>query len=84
MTEKNVRKSGKEKAGASAGKAEAALSFEEALAGLEGSVESLKSEGTTLESVIKSFEEGMAFYNRCEEMLKEAKQKIEIHGRDAL
>jgi exodeoxyribonuclease VII small subunit len=57
-------------------------SFEEALAGLERSVEALKGEGTTLESVVKSFEEGMTFYERCEAILREAKQKIEIYGKD--
>jgi exodeoxyribonuclease VII small subunit len=84
MTEKNVRKDAKGKGGTPAEKAEAAPSFEEALAGLERSVEALKGEGTTLESVIESFEEGMAFYNRCEAILNEAKQKIEILGRGAL
>jgi exodeoxyribonuclease VII small subunit len=59
-------------------------SFEEALAGLERSVEALKGEGTTLESVVKSFEEGMAFYDRCDAILKEAKQKIEVYGKEGV
>jgi exodeoxyribonuclease VII small subunit len=59
----------------------AALSFEDALAGLERSVETLRGEGTTLENVVKSFEEGMAHYARCEAILREAKQRIEICGK---
>jgi exodeoxyribonuclease VII small subunit len=58
-------------------------SFEEALAGLERSVETLKNEGTTLAGIVKSFEEGMAFYERCETILREAKQKIEVCDKDA-
>jgi exodeoxyribonuclease VII small subunit len=72
----------KGKGGASAADKGGAPSFEEALAGLERSVEALKGEGTTLESVIGHFEEGMDFYKRCETMLNEAKQKIEIYGKD--
>jgi exodeoxyribonuclease VII small subunit len=71
MVEK-ISKKGKNKSGE--------LSFEEALAGLERSVDALKSEGTTLENVIKSFDEGMAFYDRCEAILNEAAQKIEVCG----
>jgi exodeoxyribonuclease VII small subunit len=67
-----------EKAPAGAG----VLSFEEALSGLERSVDALKGEGTTLESLIKSFEEGMRFCNRCEAILSGAKQKIEVYGKD--
>jgi exodeoxyribonuclease VII small subunit len=84
MTERTVRAGGKEKGGTPAEKATGAPSFEEALAGLERSVEALKSDGTTLASVLKSFEDGMAFYNRCEAILDEAKQKIEVYGKDAL
>jgi exodeoxyribonuclease VII small subunit len=62
----------------SKGEKAGAPSFEEALAGLEQSVEAMKGEGTTLEGVIKSFEEGMAYYNRCEAILNEAKQRIEV------
>jgi exodeoxyribonuclease VII small subunit len=58
-----------------------ALSFELALAGLERSVDALKGDGTTLENVIKSFEEGMVFCNRCEAILGEARQKIEVYGK---
>jgi exodeoxyribonuclease VII small subunit len=58
------------------------LSFEEALAGLEHSVDTLKGEGATLENVVKSFEEGMGFYSRCEAILNDAKQKIEVYGKD--
>ncbi|MDR1573836.1 MAG: exodeoxyribonuclease VII small subunit [Clostridiales Family XIII bacterium] len=62
----------------------AAPSFEDALAGLERSVEALKGEGTTLEGVVKNFETGMAYYERCEAILREAKQKIAFYGKDGV
>ena len=54
------------------------LSFEEALAGLEKSAEELRKEGTTLEEALKSFESGVEFYNHCNAILADAKQKIEV------
>lgn len=54
------------------------LSFEEALAGLEKSAEELRKEGTTLEEALKNFEQGVAFYNHCNAILADAKQKIEV------
>lgn len=55
------------------------ISFEEALAGLEKSAEELKKDGTTLEEAIKSYEKGIEYYNFCNDILKSAKQKIEIY-----
>ncbi len=57
--------------------AEKKMSFEEALAGLEKSAEILKKDGTTLEAAMESFEQGIMYYNYCNEMLNDAKQKIE-------
>jgi exodeoxyribonuclease VII small subunit len=54
------------------------ISFEEALRGLEQSVDALKSDSVTLEQALKSFEEGAAFYGRCESILRETRRKIEI------
>lgn len=54
------------------------MSFEEALAGLEKSAEVLKRDGTTLEVAMQSFEQGIEYYNYCNEMLSNAKQKIEF------
>lgn len=62
-------------------KTENQMTFEEALAGLERSAETLKKEGTTLEEAMRSFEEGMAFHSRCAELLKEAKQRILLYDR---
>lgn len=55
------------------------LSFEEALGLLEGSEESLKRDGVTLEESLKNFEAGMDYYNQCMEILSEAKQRIEVY-----
>lgn len=57
------------------------MSFEEALAGLEKSAEILKKDGTTLEAAMESFEQGIEYYNYCNEMLNDAKQKIEFFER---
>lgn len=54
------------------------MSFEEALAGLEKSAEVLKKDGTTLEGAMQSYEQGMKYYNYCNELLNNAKQKIEF------
>lgn len=56
-------------------------SFEEALALLEGSAQALRSESTTLEDALKHYESGMQYYERCMNLLTEAKQKIELYDR---
>jgi exodeoxyribonuclease VII small subunit len=57
------------------------LSFEEALKGLENTSEALKSEDLTLEDALMNFEKGMKYYERCKEILDEAKQKILVYDR---
>lgn len=54
------------------------MSFEEALTGLEKSAEILKKDGTTLEAAMESFEQGIEYYNYCNKILNDAKQKIEF------
>lgn len=58
------------------------ISFEQALEGLEKSAEALKKEGTTLEEALHNFEDGMKYYQRCSELLKEARQKIQLYDRN--
>jgi len=36
--------------------------------------------GITLEEALKNYETGIAYYNQCNEILSDAKQKIEIYG----
>ena len=52
------------------------LTFEEALEGLEKSATDLIKDGITLEEAISNFEKGMDYYNKCNEILENAKQKI--------
>lgn len=59
------------------------ISFEEALIGLEKSADTLKQDDITLEEAIRFYEEGLNYYERCGEILSEAKQKIEIFDRQA-
>ncbi|MCI7248739.1 MAG: exodeoxyribonuclease VII small subunit [Clostridiales bacterium] len=54
------------------------ISFEQALANLEKASEKLKSDETTLEEAIRSYEEGIRCYKQCREILDEAVQKIEV------
>jgi len=61
----------------------AGMSFEEALSALEGSVEKLRSSDVSLADSMTEFEAGMTYYKRCEELLREAKGKIEIYAKEA-
>lgn len=57
------------------------LTFEEALQNLEKSSESLKRDDISLEDALKNFEEGIAYYEQCSEILNNAKQKIETYSK---
>jgi exodeoxyribonuclease VII small subunit len=63
--------------------AEGRPSFEESLAGLEKSVETLKNGDISLETAMDVYEEGMGHYKACASLLRKAKQKIERLDRDA-
>ena len=54
--------------------------FEEALEKLEQSSENLKKENITLEEALKSFVDGITYYDQCSEILNSAKQKIETYS----
>ncbi|MCL2165610.1 MAG: exodeoxyribonuclease VII small subunit [Oscillospiraceae bacterium] len=54
-----------------------AVKFEEALEGLENTVANLKKESLSLDEAMKNYELGMKYYKQCEELLNQAKQKIE-------
>ncbi len=53
------------------------LSFEVALARLEGLVARLEGGDLPLESALEAFEEGVALTRRCAEQLKHAERRIE-------
>ena len=57
--------------------------FEESLEKLRQAAEKIKSEGTTLEDSIKCYEEGMKYYKKCDAVLKDAEQKIEVIEEEA-
>lgn len=52
------------------------LSYEEALAELEGIVAALEGEQNPLEEAIKLFERGQALVTRCGELLEAAELKV--------
>lgn len=54
------------------------LSFEDALEGLERSASALERGDTTLEEAMSNFADGMNYYERCAELLREAKQSIQL------
>ena len=57
------------------------LTFEEALDGLEKSAADLIKSNITLEEAIGSFEKGIDYYNKCNEILENAKQKISTYSK---
>lgn len=52
--------------------------FEESLEKLEEVAEQIKSGNLTLDESIKAFEQGITYYEVCNDILKQAKQKIEV------
>lgn len=57
------------------------MSFESSMAKLEEMAELIRDEETTLDDAIKCYEEGIKCYNDCSEILKNAKQKIEVYSK---
>ena len=55
--------------------------FEETLQKLEKASENLKKENISLEEALKNYEEGIAYYKECSEILNNAKQKIETYSK---
>jgi exodeoxyribonuclease VII small subunit len=60
------------------------LTYEEALAELEGIVETLENEENPLEESMKLFERGQALTIRCGALLEEAQLKVKKLTSDAL
>lgn len=56
--------------------AQSALSFEQALEGLEAIVERLESGDLALEAALTAFERGVALSRRCAEQLEGAERRI--------
>ena len=56
---------------------EQTVTFEEAMNKLKELSDKIKAEGTSLEDQIRCYEEGMTYYKILDQILKEAKQKIE-------
>lgn len=55
-----------------------ALSFEEALKGLSALVEKLESGDMPLEESVAAFEQGVKLSRRCEALLEQAEQRLQI------
>jgi len=56
------------------------LSFEQALAGLTELVEKLESGELPLEESVAAFEEGVKLSRRCEALLDQADQRLQVLG----
>ncbi len=52
------------------------LSFEDALAALEAKVEELSRGDVPLDRALAAFEEGLALYRRCHDLLAKAEQRV--------
>lgn len=50
--------------------------FEEALAALEATVEELSRGDVPLDRALAAFEEGLALYRRCHDLLSKAEQRV--------
>ena len=59
--------------------AENKSTFEEMLQKLEKASENLKKDNISLEEALKNYEEGIAYYKECSEILNSAKHKIETY-----
>lgn len=59
------------------------LTFEQAMAKLETTAQTIKREDITLEEAMKAYEEGVKLYNVCSEILNEAKGKIQVYKEEA-
>ena len=55
--------------------------FEEILQKLEQASENLKKDNISLEEALKNYEDGIAYYKECSEILNSAKQKIEKYSK---
>jgi len=58
------------------------LSFEQALDGLTGLVEKLESGELPLEESVAAFEQGVKLSRRCEALLDQAEQRLQILDND--
>ena len=56
------------------------LSFEDALKKLEEAAAVLKSGSASLDECISVYDKSILYYNRCKELIDNAKQKIEIYN----
>ena len=56
-----------------------AMTFEEALAALQETAESLRSGRLGLEESVEVYDKSILLYNRCKSILDSARQKIEIY-----
>ncbi len=52
------------------------VSFEDALAALEAKVEELSRGDVPLDRALAAFEEGLALYHRCHDLLAKAEQRV--------
>jgi len=59
------------------------LSFEQALDGLTGLVEKLESGALPLEESVAAFEQGVKLSRRCEALLDQAEQRLQILDNDS-
>ncbi len=57
------------------------MSFESSMKKLEEMAELIRDEETSLDEAIKCYEEGIKCYNECNDILKNAKQKIEVFSK---
>ena len=58
------------------------MTFEESIKQLELMSEKIRNENTTLEEAIACYEEGIKCYKVCNNILNDAKQKIQVYSEE--
>lgn len=58
------------------------INFEQSIAELEGIVSNLEKGELSLEESLKQFEKGIGLARQCQQILKQAEQKIEMLTKD--
>ena len=58
------------------------MTFEESIKQLELMSEKIRNENTTLEEALACYEEGIKCYNVCNNILNDAKQKIQVYSEE--
>ncbi|MBE6036493.1 MAG: exodeoxyribonuclease VII small subunit [Clostridiales bacterium] len=58
------------------------LTFEQAMEGLETAVSNLRRDDLSLDDSMAEFRKGMELYERCSELLQDARQQVAVYTKE--